>query len=135
VNWVTGISYELGYLDNDTLGFSLEFFRNGDGVTSRAQYPGVFLSGAYVPFYLAEQYAMFMVYAPNPGSWNYATVSLFNLFNLSDGSGQTKLNLGFTLMQDLFFETGVAVHFGNAAGEFRLGNQRYDVTARLKVDF
>jgi hypothetical protein len=134
-SWVAGASYELPYLDNDVLGFTLEYFRNADGVTSTAAYLPALATGAYVPFRLARDYALFMIYAPTPGNWNHTSLSLFNVFNLTDGSWLTKLSVGFTLMQDLALDMGVSGHFGNKAGELRLGDQKYDLNARVKVDF
>jgi len=134
-SWVAGAAYEWAYLDKDVVGLTVEYFRNADGQGSKAGYLPVLASGSYVPFRLSREYGMFLIYVPTPGSWNHTTFSLFNLVNLTDRSALSKLSVGFTLMQDLLLETGVSLHYGDSAGELRLGDQKYDVNARVRVDF
>jgi hypothetical protein len=135
VDWVVGASYEMPYADNDSLSFALEYFRNDDGYQKKSDYVWAIASGSYTPYQLARDYALLSIYAPNPGSWSHTTISLLNLVNLSDSSGLAKLGFAFTLMQDLQFEPSLSWHFGDSEGEFRLGDQKYDVAARLSVQF
>jgi hypothetical protein len=134
-DWVAGASYELPYADNDSLSFAVEYFRNDDGYQTKSDYVWALAAGAYTPYQLARDYALFSIYAPTPGSWNHTTISLLNLVNLSDSSGLSKLGVAFELMQDLQFEPSVSWHFGDSDGELRLGDQKYDVAARLSVQF
>jgi len=134
-NWVAGLSYDLDYLDNDTLSFNVEYFNNDDGYDKKSDYVFALLNKAYVPFHLGEQYAMFMIYAPTPGTWNHTSLSLFNVFNLTDESAITKFNVSFTLMQDLALDTGISIPYGASDREFRMLKQKYELSTRLKVDF
>jgi len=133
-DWVTGVTYELAYNDNDSILFTGEYFHNREGVDS-ANYAALLMAGTYVPFQTAKHYGMLTVVAPKPGSWNDTTLSLFNLVNLSDGSALSKLSASFTLMQDLVFEPSVSVRYGDKDGELRLLGQKFDVGTRLRVDF
>jgi hypothetical protein len=135
VDWVAGASYELAYADNDSLSFAVEYFRNEDGYQSKSDYVWALAAGAYTPYQLARDYALLSIYVPTPGSWNHTTISLLNLVNLSDSSGLSKLGVAFELMQDLQFEPSLSWHFGDSDGELRLGDQKYDVAARLSVQF
>jgi len=133
-DWVTGMTYELAYNDNDSILFTGEYFHNRDGVDS-PNYQSLLVAGTYVPFQTAKHYGMLTIVAPKPGSWNDTTLSLFNLVNLSDGSALSKLSASLTLMQDLIFEPSVSVRYGDKNGELRLLGQKFDVGTRLRVDF
>jgi hypothetical protein len=133
--WVGGLSYEMNFLDNDTLSLAFEYYHNGDGLTDSALYPLALATGSFVPYQVAQRYAMFMIYAPTPGGWNHTNLSLSNLFNVSDGSALSKLSVAFTLMQDLILEPSVSYHYGDEDGEMRQGDQRFDAATRLLVNF
>jgi hypothetical protein len=135
VNWVTGVSYERKYSDSDTVTLGLEYFRNGDGYANKADYGWPLAKGAYTPFDLSRQYGMFMIYLPAPGSWNDVSFTLFNVLNLTDRSALSKLNASIKALQDLQIELGLSVHYGDSAGELRLGNQRVDVSTRVMIQF
>jgi hypothetical protein len=135
VNWVVGAAYEFKYSDQDSIAISAEYFRNQDGYKSRADYAYVLASGAYVPYYLADQYALLMVSASDPGSLSGVSFALINLFNVADGSALSKLSSNFTLMQDLNLTVAASYRYGSSDGELRFGNLRYGFETRLKVDF
>lgn len=134
VNTTLGVNYDVKYSDNDTVSFAVEYFHNAEGY-AKSDYAWGFAGGGYVPYYFAKDYAMGMIYLPNPGSLQHTTFMLLELLNLTDSTTVTRLNVNVVVMQDLQFDFAVGAHFGDAAGEFRLGHQRFDFMTRAKVEF
>jgi hypothetical protein len=130
--WVAGASYEASVFDNDLFGISLEYYRNGLGQSGKASWAFV---TDYEAFNFAREYAMLMLYLPTPGSWNHTSFTLFNLFNLSDGSAISKASASFMLMQDLTLTPSFGWHFGPSDGETRVGGQKWDASLAALVKF
>jgi hypothetical protein len=135
IDWTAGIQLEIPYADNDTMAFSFEYFRNGLGYTSTADYPYVIVAGGYEAFRLSQQYGLLMFYLPKPGNWNNVTFSVFNIFNLTDFSATSRINVLFQLLDELQFEVAFGGHYGNGNGEFMYGGQLFDTSARLMISF
>ncbi len=134
-NWVAGVSYEAPVGDNDSVTFSAEYFRNGAGQTSTSNYLTLLATGLYEPFRLSRDYGLFSLYLPKPGAWNQASFTLIQLINLTDSSQITRLDALLTFLDDLSINLAGAIHYGNSSGEFRLGGQRLDLSARLMISF
>lgn len=134
-HWVVGLSYDWQYLESDTLQLSLEYFRNGAGVTDTSKYYSIVTGGGYEPFRLSREYGMLMILMQEPGSWNDVSFVVFNLANLTDHSAMTRIETQLTGLQDLTFAFSVGAHYGNGNGEFKFGGQAVDVATRLMIDF
>jgi hypothetical protein len=130
-----GMSYEMPFLDADSITFSLEYYYNGEGYKDPSMYGVLWLKKAYVPLNTAKQYAMFMVYAPNPGSWNDTNISVFNIANLTDSSAITRAELMYLFTKDLSIGFNITGHYGKSSGEFRLYGQLLDFGVRLELNF
>jgi hypothetical protein len=130
-----GVSYEMPFLDADSITFSLEYYYNGEGYKDPSMYPVLWLKNAYVPLNTGKQYAMFMVYAPNPGAWNHINLSMFNIMNLIDSSAITRVELMYLFTKDLSIGFNVTGHYGKDTGEFRLYGQLIDLGVRFELNF
>ncbi len=130
-----GVSYEMPFLDADSITFYLEYYFNGEGYRDPAIYPVLWANGAYVPLNTAKQYAMFMIYAPTPGNWNHINISMFNVFNLVDSSAITRAELMYLFTKDLSVGFNITGHYGKSDGEFRLYGQLIDLGIRFELNF
>ena len=130
-----GISYEMPFLDADSITFSLEYYYNGEGYKDPAMYTVLWLKNAYVPLNTGKQYAMFMIYAPTPGNWNHVNLSVFNIANLIDSSAITRAELMYLFTKDLSIGFNVTGHYGKNTGEFRLYGQLLDLGVRFELNF
>lgn len=115
-----GISWAINYTENLTLTLSAEYFYNSNGYDSPLIYPLLILQGAYQPFYLGKHYAALFALTPAPWDKDKASLTLFNLANLSDRSFVSQLNFSQRVLTYLTLEAFAAVHYGNPGGEFRL---------------
>jgi hypothetical protein len=144
-----GASYSVKYSDEDAVTVGGEYFFNDGGYANARIYPVLLAAAAtsttptfdgsvlgttgtvqnpfagqanpFTPFYLGRHYAGAYVQLPNPGSWNNTTFTLSVLGNLSDKSFIARLDHSVLVLTYLRVETYVAGHFGDRAGEFRLG--------------
>lgn len=130
-----GVSYEMPFLDADSMTFSLEYYYNMEGYKDPSMYPILWAKSAYVPLNTAKQYAMFMIYAPTPGNWNHINISLFNVLNLTDSSAITRAELMYLFTKDLSIGFNVTGHYGKSDGEFRLYGQLIDLGIRFELNF
>ncbi len=134
-NISSGVSYEMPFMDADSITFSLEYYYNGEGYKDPSMYTVLWLQKAYVPLNTGKQYAMLMVYAPKPGNWNHINLSLFNIANLIDSSAITRAELMFLFTKDLSIGFNMTAHYGKKTGEFRLYGQLLDLGARFELNF
>jgi hypothetical protein len=134
-NFMTGLSYDYKYSDQDALTVSVEYFRNGAGVTSIGDYEGVLTAAAYQPYHLSRDYGMFMIYVPTPGRWEHVSFTMFNILNLTDQSAATKLMATLSHWSDMDIDLGMTAHYGNSSGELQVGGQFIDADVRLRVEF
>lgn len=115
-----GVRFQHKYSDEDMFEVGVEYFWNRVGYDDPAIYPWLIANGAFAPFYVGQHYAGVYAYLPNPGSWNSTTFILSTLGNLSDRSFVTRLDYVVLLLTYLRLEAYGQVHYGRAAGEFRL---------------
>ncbi len=115
-----GLRWQHKYSDEDSIELGAEYFWNQTGYEDPAIYPWLIANAAFSPFYLGRHYAGVYAYLPNPGSWNQTTFILTTLANLSDRSFVTRLDYSVLVLTYLRFEAYGQVHYGHAAGEFRL---------------
>ncbi len=135
-----GATYTRKYADKDTFTVGAEYFYNGLGYTSVKDYLGLF---AFSPvmrnpatfFYLGRQYLGVFATAPAPYGWDLHTFTLSSLANLSDRSGITRFDYGYTLLTHLRFEAYAAVHWGQRNGEFRLAFDSADLPCPTTLPF
>src|SRR5690242_19436050 len=111
--------YSLRYNDNDVFTVTGEYIYNSRGYDDIRVYPGLFLAQTFDFLYVGRHYAALGAIAAAPFSWNYTTISLSTLGNLSDMSFMSILNYSLTVLTHLRFEAFAAVNYGNV-GEFRL---------------
>jgi len=125
VQAVGGVTWQHKYNDNDLFTVGGEYFYNQPGYSDASIYPGLLINSNYTPqlnfFYTGRHYASLFASFPAPYSWNLSTFTLSTLGNLTDQSFVTRLDYSLTLLTHISFETFVAVHYGHAGGEFRLG--------------
>ena len=115
-----GVRWQHKYSDEDSIELGAEYFWNQVGYEDPAIYPWLIANAAFSPFYLGRHYVGVYAYLPNPGPWNQTTFILTTLANLSDRSFVTRLDYSVLLLTYLRFEAYGQVHYGQAAGEFRL---------------
>jgi len=115
-----GVRWQHKYSDEDYFEVGAEYFYNRVGYEDPAIYPWLLANSAFQFFYVGKHYAGVYLYLPNPGSWNKTTFILTTLGNLSDQSFVTRLDYSVLLLTYLRLETYAQVHYGTAAGEFRL---------------
>ena len=131
----TGISYEVKYGQNHTLTLVGEYFNNPEGYRYKEDYVYSILAGAYQPFHIGQDYAMFVMILPKPGTFHNIDLSAINLANLSDRSYLSRLTLRSDVLGDLIMEFDITHHYGDARGEMRMGGLRWDYNAQLEMSF
>jgi hypothetical protein len=115
-----GVRWAHKYSDEDFFEVGAEYFYNRVGYEDPAIYPWLLANAAFQIFYVGKHYAGVYLSLPNPGSWNKTTFILSTLGNLSDHSFVTRLDYSVLLLTYLRVEAYGQVHYGTAAGEFRL---------------
>jgi hypothetical protein len=131
---VVGANWVHKYNDNDIFTIGAEYFYNQPGYSDPSLYPGLLFNQSGQPmlnfFYTGRHYSALFASFPMPYSWNLSTFTLSTLGNLSDWSFVSRLDYSYTLLTHLSLETFVAVHYGSAGGEFRLG---FDIPDQYRI--
>ncbi len=121
VQSVFGAEVQLDYGDSDSVFLGAEYFFNSAGYTHGNIYPWLFLNGGFTPLYLGRHYAAAYLFLPSPGEWNDTSFVLSSIFNTSDLSVLTRLDLRMQVLTQMTFNVFIASHAGHDEGEFRLG--------------
>jgi hypothetical protein len=115
---VGGLEYEFVYTDQDTAIVGAEYFFNQAGITDRDQTDLLLLQGVSPPYIGKHAIAAYTVWA-QPGDWNTGTLFLTGIYNVSDRTGTTRLNVSQQVLTDLWLDPYVAGSFGPAGGAWR----------------
>ncbi len=143
-----GVSYTHKYSAEDFLVVGLEYFFNPDGHDSKDDYPGLFQSGGFTPFYLGKHYGAAYFALPGPGNWDHTNFTISNIANFSDMSFVGRFDYSVSVLTYLTVQAYAQVHYGEPRGEFRFGlaaeeffpgspeipNQLYTVGVNLRID-
>jgi hypothetical protein len=116
-----GVAYSVNYTESNTLTVGAEYFYNGAGASNPALYLPLIYSGTYTPFYAGQHYLGVFAVAPGLPNYNWITLNLAGLLNVSDPSGIIRLDAYFRVLTFLQVEAFAAVNFGVKGGEFHFG--------------
>jgi hypothetical protein len=143
-----GVSYTHKYSAEDFLVVGLEYFFNPDGHDSKDDYPGLFQSGGFTPFYLGKHYGAAYLALPGPGTWDHTNFTISNVANFSDMSFFSRFDYNVSILTYLSVQAYAQIHYGEPRGEFRFGlaaneffpgspeipTQLYTVGVNLRID-
>jgi len=116
-----GGTWQVNLNDRDALTVGLEGFYNQAGTDDPKTYPGLVVTGNFVPFYLGKWYGSIYSTASLPRGTVVHSLSMTTLGNLSDESFLTRLDYNVTILTHLGLDLYGDVHYGTQGGEFRFG--------------
>ncbi len=124
-----GLSWTWAFGEDDSLILGAEYFHNPSGVTADAvvkSYTDYAIASAtggkpqapsFMPMYTGRDYVGALAVLISPGSWSDGIITGLALWNLTDSSGTTQINVSTRVLTDLTVELYAGASFGD--GEFR----------------